>query len=1799
MQICHSAPARKKLSSLLLALCILLSLIPAYAFASDSLPEPTATVYLSGTAGNNDNDGLTEDTAVKTMTVAYDKLYALMQAAGRAEDPSACARVVITGSVSFSTTNGPSPKTFENHIFTILVTAKSPELGITIKLDYNHLGPTVYENLTLIKDAASKDLTYFCANGYPLTIGENVTTVAKANGYNFCLTGGTKDTAYEGGSHLTVRSGAWRNVYVGNYKGTMTGAAVYEMSGGTIDNYIGVTYNGTHTGPLTMTFTGGTVNGTVYGGNTYTSGAINGDVSISVSAPAAVNGDLAAGGRTGANGSVQLALSNCAVRGSVSTECSGEAAVDLEAAAGQTLSIGGGSLPVRSFQGGGTLSLSADTTLKVQSVTGSTLLSFQDTPYNMVYITAPDTVPDDAFTGDGLAVSVSGGEKKWSVTNGKTPAGLTVTAPEGVSVTVSTEFTKGHTIVPTSVTSENGVTSYFFTGLSAGNYRYTASGEGYYTLTKNFIYTAAEETSGKTITADPGRMAGTGYEPRTTVSQYTDEVLEKLLPSSTTQWPGYESVFDTPAFTVGGKARNEVTTQQEMLDFLASLDGADDNMYLYSIGTSPVNGFDIPIAVFSKTDLSGAETLEQAAALIRADGKPTIHYQAQIHSNEPAGGEGALSIIRALDGSYGDSVLDSVDIYVIPRINVDGAVPYQRANVAQSIDMNRDHLFVQSKEVTLVHAVYNLFMPEVAIDGHEFNATTTSASATLDDVQVGAAGSLNSSAAVNETAQDMVHGAFDAASALDLRPYNYGSYASTVNNAIGRAYYGLYGSLSFLIETRGIGAGRMTLERRVIAQYVVVQSLIGYVVDHADEVVQQVAQGREAVAAAGASYDESDSLVLTHGVSQQNGYTIVRPKWDLGTGECVDANATGTIYRYDIAERVRPRPMAYVLPRGEEWAEIAASIMETNGVSFYTLDPGAAVLLQQYTGSASDAALTAESSVTFENGAYVFPMNQVGGNIIAMTMEPDVTDSSGYNGTLVQSGVVTAGSDGFPIYRYIRGLNADGKIDEVSVPEAPEGLSVEQPAQEAGLGAIVGLDGAKLYEFRAEDEADYTAVPAGSTRIDGLEIGVYFIRYPATGTSYASKDCRLEVVNPYITSFTVYVGGEGASDENNGRTRETSLATLTAAYAKLAVIMRHAPEGAEGTIVFLSTVTFASETDLPAHDFPVVLTSATGAEGIASQYNFSFFSETRLENMSVTLLESKLHYISANGCKVVFGEGLTCVPAGSHYFNLVAGARSKTITGDTDLTVQSGTWRNVYAASYSGGLNGDAHLTMTGGTVTATVQASYSGLTTGSVTMDLSGVSIGSNVYGANTKSNDVQGDVTITLGSGVSVDSVYGGSRDAGSVGGTATLILDGADFSGSLIGGCENSKGTVGASAIVLKSGSLTGALDAQRVVLDTSSGGTLRLAGDLTIDEVIGGGTAEWPAASVLTVSGAVSGTTKVRLTGTLTDGDHYIVTPESADKSAFSYLGEMVFAVKTVDGLYHWFLQDAPSPAPDPTPTPTPSPAPAPAPSRKDIVINISAGDIAEAEKKDAPVVAPIEIDAAASSADAEIITINVPASAGMVSVEIPVRNVTSGTVAVVVRADGTEEIVKTSVVTDTGLVLGVTGSMRIKIIDNSKFFSDTADHWSRDEVNFVAARELFNGVGSGRFDVSGEMTRSMVCTVLARLSGADTTGGDPWYARGVAWAVENGVSDGTAPEASVTREQLAAMLYRYAGSPAVSGELTFADAGSVSAYAQDAMLWASQNGIINGVGGGLAAPQATAERAQVAAMFARYIRLMAK
>lgn len=152
----------------------------------------------------------------------------------------------------------------------------------------------------------------------------------------------------------------------------------------------------------------------------------------------------------------------------------------------------------------------------------------------------------------------------------------------------------------------------------------------------------------------------------------------------------------------------------------------------------------------------------------------------------------------------------------------------------------------------------------------------------------------------------------------------------------------------------------------------------------------------------------------------------------------------------------------------------------------------------------------------------------------------------------------------------------------------------------------------------------------------------------------------------------------------------------------------------------------------------------------------------------------------------------------------------------------------------------------------------------------------------------------------------------------------------------------------------------------------------------------------------------------------------------------------------------------------------------------------------------------------------------------------------------------------------------------------------ANAWYYDAVAYVSASGMMTGTSAAAFSPDAATTRAMIWTVLARLNGQSVDGGSPWYAAAQSWAVSAGVSDGTDPTGNITREALAAMLYRAAGSPAVSGNfLAFSDGDSVSSWAESAMLWATQNGIIGGIDGALT-PQGQATRAQVAAMLQRFM-----
>ena len=253
----------------------------------------------------------------------------------------------------------------------------------------------------------------------------------------------------------------------------------------------------------------------------------------------------------------------------------------------------------------------------------------------------------------------------------------------------------------------------------------------------------------------------------------------------------------------------------------------------------------------------------------------------------------------------------------------------------------------------------------------------------------------------------------------------------------------------------------------------------------------------------------------------------------------------------------------------------------------------------------------------------------------------------------------------------------------------------------------------------------------------------------------------------------------------------------------------------------------------------------------------------------------------------------------------------------------------------------------------------------------------------------------------------------------------------------------------------------------------------------------------------------------------------------------------------------------------------------------------------ADKGEAVALPMPKVSATTDTETAPVVTVNLPGNSTEAKVEIPVEDVTLGTVAVLVKEDGTEEVIKTSLTTENGVAVTLADGDTVKIVDNTKEFTDVADsYWGSDEIAFTASRELFNGTSPTTFSPEGSMTRAMIVTVLARLEGVDTDAGSTWYETGAAWAVEAGISDGTNLSASLTREQLATMLYRYAGEPEVTGSITgFSDADKISDWATDAMFWATQTGLIGGMGDGRLAPQGTATRAQVAAILARFVAAM--
>lgn len=203
-----------------------------------------------------------------------------------------------------------------------------------------------------------------------------------------------------------------------------------------------------------------------------------------------------------------------------------------------------------------------------------------------------------------------------------------------------------------------------------------------------------------------------------------------------------------------------------------------------------------------------------------------------------------------------------------------------------------------------------------------------------------------------------------------------------------------------------------------------------------------------------------------------------------------------------------------------------------------------------------------------------------------------------------------------------------------------------------------------------------------------------------------------------------------------------------------------------------------------------------------------------------------------------------------------------------------------------------------------------------------------------------------------------------------------------------------------------------------------------------------------------------------------------------------------------------------------------------------------------------------------------------------------------------------------VIAEDGSLIWYNDAARLYCYENTKgVFDDTAQHWAREQIAYLARNGVVNGVDAHHFNPNGTVTRAHFAKILANMSGVDTSKcttdvfsdvTDQWFASSVAWAAQQGIVDtdtGTyRPNDPITREEMALMLYRYAKNvakaelPAVNAAIRFTDAAEIRADAKEAVTAMQRGGIINGVADGSGyrfAPRQQATRAHAAAMIARF------
>lgn len=321
--------------------------------------------------------------------------------------------------------------------------------------------------------------------------------------------------------------------------------------------------------------------------------------------------------------------------------------------------------------------------------------------------------------------------------------------------------------------------------------------------------------------------------------------------------------------------------------------------------------------------------------------KVRVWMQGGVHGNEPAGDQGLLALLGKMDANatWAASILEKLDILVLPRYNPDGVAYFQRY-LATNYDPNRDHTKLASQQTRDIKEIMIDFAPHVGVDCHEYSANRAyggdSQWVQAIDGQFSAMKNLN----IHKDIRDLAEGTFAPrmAAAMERRNLRWSPYITgnpgeedvifteiSTEARVGDSAVALTQALMFLTETRGIMLGGQHFQRRVAAGLTMVEELVQTAADNADKVYEVVEGARKKF------IESDDDIIITDSPRPTN---ITWKFVELNSGKLVDIPIQFFNTTPVMANLTRSRPEAYVFPRA--WKGVAERL-QTTGVKVDTL----------------------------------------------------------------------------------------------------------------------------------------------------------------------------------------------------------------------------------------------------------------------------------------------------------------------------------------------------------------------------------------------------------------------------------------------------------------------------------------------------------------------------------------------------------------------------------------------------------------------------------------------------------------------------------------------------------------------------------------------------------------------------------------------------------------------------------------------------------------------------------------------